>query len=192
MSELNEQEKTRRESLIKLKELGINPFPAEEFKTTTTSVEIKENYSETKNNLQNVCLAGRIMSRRIMGKASFAEIKDFKGRIQLYLNRDEICSGEDKTMYNDVFKKHLDIGDIIGVEGRVFKTKVGETSVFVKKITLLSKSIKPLPIVKTDSEGVTHDAFKDTELRYRQRSLDLIVNDGSWLVFETRTKYLIQ
>ena len=187
MSELNEQEKTRRESLIKLKELGINPFPAEEFKTTTTSVEIKENYSETKNNLQNVCLAGRIMSRRIMGKASFAEIKDFKGRIQLYLNRDEICSGEDKTMYNDVFKKHLDIGDIIGVEGKVFKTKVGETSVFVKKITLLSKSIKPLPIVKTDSEGVTHDAFKDTELRYRQRSLDLIVNDGAWGVFEKRT-----
>ncbi len=187
MSELNEQEKIRRESLIKLKELGINPFPAEEFKTTTTSVEIKENYSETKNNLQNVCLAGRIMSRRIMGKASFAEIKDFKGRIQLYLNRDEICSGEDKTMYNNVFKKHLDIGDIIGVEGRVFKTKVGEVSVFVKKITLLSKSIKPLPIVKTDSEGVTHDAFKDTELRYRQRSLDLIVNDGAWGVFEKRT-----
>ena len=187
MSELNEQEKTRRESLIKLKELGINPFPAEEFKTTTTSVEIKKNYSETKNNLQNVCLAGRIMSRRIMGKASFAEIKDFKGRIQLYLNRDEICSGEDKTMYNDVFKKHLDIGDIIGVEGRVFKTKVGETSVFVKKITLLSKSIKPLPIVKKDSDGVTHDAFKNTELRYRQRSLDLIVNEGAWGVFEKRT-----
>ncbi len=187
MSELNEQEKTRRESLIKLKELGINPFPAEEFKTTTSSKEIKENYSETKNNFQNVCLAGRIMSRRIMGKASFAELKDFKGRIQLYLNRDEICSGEDKTMYNDVFKKHLDIGDIIGAKGRVFKTKVGETSVFVKKITLLSKSIKPLPIVKTDSEGVIHDAFKDTELRYRQRSLDLIVNEGAWGVFEKRT-----
>ncbi len=187
MSELNEQEKTRRESLIKLKELGLNPFPAEEFKTTTSSTEIKENYSESENNFQNVSLAGRIMSRRIMGKASFAEIKDFKGRIQLYLNRDEICEGEDKTMYNDVFKKHLDIGDIIGVEGRVFKTKVGEISVMVKKIKILSKSIKPLPVVKTDSEGVTHDAFKDTELRYRQRSLDLIVNEGAWDVFEKRT-----
>ena len=179
--------KTRRESLIKLKELGLNPFPAEEFKTTTSSTEIKENYSESENNFQNVSLAGRIMSRRIMGKASFAEIKDFKGRIQLYLNRDEICEGEDKTMYNDVFKKHLDIGDIIGVEGRVFKTKVGEISVMVKKIKILSKSIKPLPVVKTDSEGVTHDAFKDTELRYRQRSLDLIVNEGAWDVFEKRT-----
>ena len=188
MSELNEQEKIRRESLIKLKELGINPFPAEEFETTTSSIEIKENYSETENNFQNVSLAGRIMSRRIMGKASFAELKDFKGRIQLYLNRDEICEGEDKTMYNDVFKKCLDIGDIIGVEGRVFKTKVGETSVMVKKLKVLSKSIKPLPVVKTDSEGVTYDAFKDTELRYRQRSLDLIVNDGAWDVFEKRTK----
>jgi len=188
VSELNEQEKIRRESLIKLKELGINPFPAEEFETTTSSIEIKEGYSETENNFQNVSLAGRIMSRRIMGKASFAELKDFKGRIQLYLNRDEICEGEDKTMYNDVFKKCLDIGDIIGVEGRVFKTKVGETSVMVKKLKVLSKSIKPLPVVKTDSEGVTYDAFKDTELRYRQRSLDLIVNDGAWDVFEKRTK----
>ncbi len=187
MSELNEQEKTRRESLIKLKELGINPFPAEEFKTTTSSKEIKENYSDAEKNFQNVSLAGRIMSRRIMGKASFAEIKDFKGRIQLYLNRDEICEGEDKTMYNDVFKKYLDIGDIIGIEGRVFKTKVGEISVMVKKIKVLSKSIKPLPVVKTDSEGVTHDAFKDTELRYRQRSLDLIVNEDAWVVFEKRT-----
>ena len=122
-----------------------------------------------------------------MGKASFAEIKDFKGRIQLYLNRDEICPGEDKKMYNDVFKKCLDIGDIIGIEGSVFKTKVGETSVMVKKIKVLSKSIKPLPIVKTDSEGNTYDAFKNTELRYRQRSLDLIVNDGAWNVFENRT-----
>ena len=188
MSELNEQEKIRRESLIKLKELGVNPFPAEEFKTTTSSIEIKDNYSETDNNFQNVSLAGRIMSRRIMGKASFAELKDFKGRIQLYLNRDEICEGEDKTMYNDVFKKCLDIGDIIGVEGRVFKTKVGETSVMVKKLKVLSKSIKPLPVVKTDSDGITYDAFKDTELRYRQRSLDLIVNDGAWDVFEKRTK----
>ena len=122
-----------------------------------------------------------------MGKASFVEIKDFKDRIQVYLNRDEICPKEDKTMYNDVFKKYLDIGDIIGIEGGVFITKVGEISVRAKKITLLSKAIKPLPIVKTDSEGITHDAFKNTELRYRQRSLDLIVNDNSWKTFETRT-----
>tara|TARA_B100001115_G_C15825694_1_gene411131 strand:- start:366 stop:1877 length:1512 start_codon:yes stop_codon:yes gene_type:complete len=187
VGELNEQEKIRRGSLLKLKELGINPFPAEEFIINTNSVEIKENFSEKENNFQNVTMAGRIMSRRIMGKASFAEIKDFKGRIQLYLNRDEICPGEDKKMYNDVFKKCLDIGDIIGVEGSVFKTKVGETSVMVKKIKVLSKSIKPLPIVKTDSEGNTYDAFKNTELRYRQRSLDLIVNDGAWNVFEKRT-----
>ena len=187
MSELNEQEKIRRESLTKLNDLGINPFPPEEFKISTNSVDIKKNYTETENNFQEVSLAGRLMSRRIMGKASFAELKDFKGRIQLYLNRDEICPGENKSMYNDVFKKHLDIGDIIGVEGSVFKTKVGETSIMVKKIKILSKSIKPLPVVKTDSEGTTHDAFKNTELRYRQRSLDLIVNDGAWEVFEKRT-----
>jgi len=187
VSELNEQEKIRRESLIKLKELGINPYPPEGYKISTSSVDIKEGYSEKENNFQEVSLAGRLMSRRIMGKASFAELKDFKGRIQLYLNRDEICPGEDKTMYNDVFKKHLDIGDIIGVRGRVFKTKVGETSVMVTKIKVLSKSIKPLPVVKKDSEGITHDAFKNTELRYRQRSLDLIVNDDAWGVFEKRT-----
>ena len=134
MSELNEQEKIRRESLVKLNELGINPFPPEEFSISTNSVDIKKNFSEKENNFQEVSLAGRLMSRRIMGKASFAELKDFKGRIQLYLNRDEICPGENKSMYNDVFKKHLDIGDIIGVEGSVFKTKVGETSIMVKKI----------------------------------------------------------
>ena len=188
MNELTEQEIIRRESLKKIQELGIDPYPAEEFLTTTTTREIKTSFSEEKNNFQNVRIAGRIMSRRIMGKASFAEIKDQTGRLQLYLNRDEICPGEDKTMYNDVFKKHLDIGDIVGVEGRCFVTKVGETSVFVEKLTLLSKSIKPLPIVKTDAEGNSHDDFKDTELRYRQRSLDLIVNDGAWSVFEKRTK----
>ncbi len=188
MEKYTEQEQARRNSLNELIDMGYNPYPAEEFKITATSKDIKENYHSEKNNFQNVSLAGRIMSRRIMGKASFVELKDFKGRIQLYLNRDEICEGEDKSMYNKVFKKLLDIGDIIGVEGSVFKTKVGEISIMVKNIKVLSKSIKPLPIVKTDSEGVSHDAFKNTELRYRQRSLDLIVNDDAWGVFETRTK----
>ena len=183
----SEQEKIRRESLKQIQQLGINPFPAEEYSVSTNSQEIKEKHSKNENNLQEVKIAGRMMSRRIMGKASFIELKDFKGRIQVYLNRDEICPGEDKTMYNDVFKKYLDIGDILGIEGEIFVTKVGEISVRAKTITILSKAIKPLPIVKQDSEGTTYDAFKDTELRYRQRSLDLIVNDDSWQVFELRT-----
>ena len=188
MEKYTEQEQIRRNSLKELISLGINPYPAEEFKINTNSEEIKDGFSEDKNNFQNVLLAGRIMSRRIMGKAAFVELKDFEGRIQLYFNRDEVCPGDDKTMYNVVFKKLLDIGDIIGVFGSVFKTKVGETSVRVKTFTLLSKAIKPLPIVKTDSDGITYDVFKNTELRYRQRSLDLIVNDESWKTFETRTK----
>ena len=183
-----EQEEIRRGSLKKIKELGINPYPAEEYKINTNSQEIKEKHSEKTDVFSNVVIAGRIMGRRIMGKASFVELKDFSGRIQVYLNRDELCPGEDKTMYNDVFKKHLDIGDIIGVRGSVFITKVGEISVRAKQIKILSKSIKPLPVVKTDSDGVTHDAFSNTELRYRQRSLDLIVNDKSWQTFEKRTK----
>ena len=187
MEKYTEQEQIRRNSLKELISLGINPYPAEEFKINTDSEKIKDGFLEDKNNFQNVLLAGRIMSRRIMGKAAFVELKDFEGRIQLYFNRDEVCPGDDKTMYNVVFKKLLDIGDIIGVFGSVFKTKVGETSVRVKTFTLLSKSIKPLPIVKTDSDGITYDAFKNTELRYRQRSLDLIVNDESWKTFETRT-----
>ncbi len=186
MEKHTEQELIRRESLKKLKELGINPYPAEEYETNTTSVDLKKNFSETKN--QKVSVAGRIMSRRIMGKASFIEIKDFKGRVQAYINRDEICQTDDKTMYNDVFKKHLDIGDIVGVEGEVFKTKVGEISIRARKIKLLSKSIRPLPIVKIDSDGTSYDDFKNTELRYRQRSLDLIVNDDAWSVFEKRTE----
>ena len=184
----SEQEKIRRESLKKIMELGINPYPANEYILTTNSKEIKQKYSEKENNFQDISIAGRIMSRRIMGKASFIELKDFDGRIQVYLNRDELCPGDDKSMYNDVFKKLLDIGDIVGIEGNVFVTKVGEISVFAKKLTVLSKSIKPLPVVKKDSDGNTYDAFKDTELRYRQRSLDLIVNDKAWSVFETRTK----
>ncbi len=188
MEKYTEQEEIRRGSLKKIKELGINPYPAEEYKINTNSQEIKEKYSEKTDVFSNVVIAGRIMGRRIMGKASFVELKDFSGRIQVYLNRDELCPGEDKTMYNDVFKKHLDIGDIIGVRGSVFITKVGEISVRAKQIKILSKSIKPLPVVKTDSDGVTHDAFSNTELRYRQRSLDLIVNDKSWQTFEKRTK----
>ena len=185
--QLSEQEKVRRESLKKIQDLGIEPYPASEYKINSSSLKIHQEYSLEKNNFKDIKIAGRIMSRRIMGKASFVELKDDKGRIQVYVNRDEICSGEDKTMYNDVFKKYLDIGDIIGVAGEAFKTKVGETSVRAKKITVLSKAIKPLPVVKKDSEGVAHDSFKDTELRYRQRSLDLIVNDDSWGVFEKRT-----
>ena len=183
---LSEQELVRRESLEKLIEIGINPYPAEEFKINSSSNNIKSDYKEEAK--MEVKIAGRIMSRRIMGKASFIELKDFTGRIQIYISRDEICQGEDKTMYNDVFKKYLDIGDIIGIQGEVFVTKVGEISVRAKKIKVLSKAIRPLPIVKKDSDGVVHDAFKDTELRYRQRSLDLIVNDDSWNVFELRTK----
>ena len=186
MEKHTEQELTRRESLKKLKELGINPYPAEEYETNTNSVDLKKNFSETKN--EKVSVAGRIMSRRIMGKASFIEIKDFKGRVQAYINRDEICPTDDKTMYNEVFKKHLDIGDIVGVEGEVFKTKVGEISIRARKIKLLSKSIRPLPVVKIDSDGASYDDFKNTELRYRQRSLDLIVNDDAWSVFEKRTE----
>jgi lysyl-tRNA synthetase class 2 len=183
-----EQELVRREALDKIRELGIDPYPAEEFKINTSSEEIKHKFSNSPNVEQNVRLAGRIMSRRIMGKASFISLKDEKGSIQVYVNRDEICDGENKSMYNNVFKKLLDIGDIIGVVGSVFITKVGEVSVRAKTIIVLSKSLRPIPIVKKDSDGNIYDEFKNTELRYRQRCLDLIVNDGSWRVFETRTK----
>jgi len=179
-----EQELARRHSLQELNSLGVNPYPAEEFKTNSSSKQIKTNYTEG----ESVVIAGRIMGRRIMGKASFVEIKDAQGKIQIYLNRDEICPEEDKTLYNTIFKKHLDIGDIVGIEGVVFKTKVGEISVKAKNIKLLSKAIKPIPIVKTDSEGNVFDAFKNTELRYRQRELDLIVNEDSWTIFKKRTK----
>ena len=184
--EYSEQELVRRESLKKLNELGINCYPAEMFHVNNTSTKIKNIYKEGDH--LDVVLAGRIMSRRIMGKASFVELQDSNGKIQLYVNRDEVCVGEDKTMYNQVFKKLLDIGDIIGVEGHVFITKVGEISIMVKKITILSKSLKPLPLPKLDSEGNIHDAFTDSEKRYRQRYVDLVVNPHVKEVFIKRTQ----
>ena len=184
--QLSEQEIVRRESLQKLRNLGINPYPAAQFKTTATVKEVVENFDTLEGS--EVILAGRIMSRRIMGKASFAELKDASGRMQIYINRDEICVGEDKTLYNEVFKKLLDIGDIIGIKGEVFKTKVGETSVKVKELTVLSKAIKPMPVVKVDAEGIIHDAFSDSEMRYRQRYVDLMVNDQVKETFIKRTK----
>lgn len=182
--ELSEQELQRRESLTKLRALGINPFPAALYPVADYSAKLKETYEEGK----QVCIAGRLMSRRIMGKASFAELLDSTGRIQIYLNRDELCPGEDKTTYNDVFKKLLDLGDFIGIRGTVFKTQVGEISIHVTELRLLSKSLKPLPIAKTDDEGVMHDAFTDPELRYRQRYVDLVVNPDVKEVFIKRTK----
>lgn len=184
--QLSEQEIVRRESLQKLRDLGINPYPAAQFKTTSTVQEVLNNFEGLEG--KELVLAGRIMSRRIMGKASFAELKDGSGRMQIYINRDEICTGEDKTMYNIVFKKLLDIGDIIGVKGTVFKTQVGEISIMVKEITVLSKALKPMPIVKVDADGNAHDAFSDAEMRYRQRYVDLIVNDQVKETFIKRTK----
>lgn len=184
--QLSALELIRRESLKKLRELGINPYPANEFKSSATIKEIISNFDDFEG--KEVVLAGRMMSRRIMGKASFAELKDASGRMQIYFNRDEISSDDDTTMYNTVFKKLLDMGDIIGIRGHVFKTKVGEISVNVKELTVLSKSLRPLPIVKTDTDGKVHDAFADAEQRYRQRYVDLIVNDHVKETFIKRTK----
>ena len=184
--QLSALEIIRRESLKKLRDLGINPYPANEFKTTATIAEILNEFKQFEG--KEVILAGRMMSRRIMGKASFAELKDASGRMQVYVNRDELCETDDKTMYNTVFKKLLDMGDIIGVKGEVFKTKVGEISINLKELTLLSKSLRPLPVVKKDAEGNVHDAFSDPEQRYRQRYVDLIVNDHVKETFIKRTK----
>ena len=181
--ELSEQEQVRREKLEKIKSLGINPYPAELYPVSDYSIDIKNNFKEN----SKVILAGRLMSRRIQGNASFAELQDSKGRIQLYFNRDEICSGEDKTSYNELYKKLLDIGDIIGVEGELFKTKVGEKTVLVKNFKLLSKSLRPLPLPKEDSDGNIYDEFNDPELRYRQRYVDLIVNSDVKEAFVKRT-----
>ncbi len=181
--ELSEQEIVRRDKLNKIKEMGIDPYPAESFPVSDYSIDIKNEFKID----EKVVIAGRLMSRRIQGNASFAELQDSKGKIQLYFNRDEICPDNDKTYYNEFYKKLLDIGDIIGVEGVLFKTKVGEKTVLVKSFKLLSKSLKPLPLPKEDSEGNLYDEFNDPELRYRQRYVDLIVNLGVKETFIKRT-----
>ena len=182
--QLSEQEIIRREKLQQLRDLGVEPYPAEEFVVTSNSKEIKEKYEEGK----VVKLAGRLMSVRVMGKASFAELQDSEGRIQLYVSRDDISSSEEGIEYNTIFKKLMDIGDFIGIEGYEFKTKVGEISVHVTKLTLLSKTLRPLPIVKTDDEGHIFDAFTDPELRYRMRYVDMVVNPHVKEIFLKRTR----
>ncbi|WP_010181461.1 lysine--tRNA ligase [Aquimarina agarilytica] len=182
--QLSEQELVRRDKLKTLREMGINPYPADLFPLDNTSKSIKENYTEGK----KVIIAGRLMRKKVQGKASFAEIQDAEGRIQVYFNRDEICTGDDKTQYNELFKKLLDLGDFIGIEGELFITQVGEITVAVKDFKLLSKALKPLPLPKTDSEGNTYDEFNDPELRYRQRYADLVVNPHVKEVFVKRTK----
>jgi lysyl-tRNA synthetase class 2 len=186
--ELSEQEIVRRESLQKMLELGINPYPSELFDVNVSATEIKKNYNSDKLGYKNIQIAGRLMSRRVMGKASFAELQDSTGRIQLYFNRDEICPNEDKSMYNTVFKKLLDIGDFIGVKGYVFTTMVGEISIHVESFVVLSKTLKPLPLPKTDSDGKIYDAFTDPEKRYRQRYVDLVVNPHVKEAFIKRTQ----
>ena len=175
--ELSEQEIGRRDSLQELREMGINPYPADEYPTNAFSTDIKARFSDDEETPRQVCIAGRLMGRRVMGKASFAELQDSKGRIQVYISRDDLCPGENKDLYNKVFKRLLDIGDFIGVKGYVFRTQTGEISVHAQELTLLSKSLKPLPIVKY-KDGVAYDKFDDPELRYRQRYVDLVVNEG--------------
>ena len=186
--ELSEQEIGRRQSLQELRDMGIDPYPAAEFPTNAFSTDIRDNFSDDAEP-REVSVAGRLMSRRVMGKASFAELQDSKGRIQIYISRDDICPGEDKDLYNKVFKKLMDIGDFIGVKGFVFRTQTGEISVHAKELTLLSKSLKPLPIVKY-KDGVAYDKFDDPELRYRQRYVDLVVNDGVKETFLQRATVL--
>ena len=186
---ISEQEQIRRNSVDELRKLGIDPYPAAEYKVNTYAREIHDNFIPDKNNFPDVSIAGRIMSRRIMGNASFAELMDSTGRIQIYVRRDDVCPGEDKTMYNNVFKRLLDIGDIIGVKGYVFKTQMGETTVHVKEFTILCKSIRPLPIVK-EKDGIVFDAVTDPEMRYRQRYVDLIVNPHVRDIFRKRTQII--
>jgi len=192
---LNDQEKARLEALDHLRQLNIDPFPAESFPVTHQSSEIHDSWEEGKDGFESVSLAGRLMMKRIMGKASFAELQDSSGRIQIYIQRDEICPDDDKTMYNDVFKKHLDIGDYIGLSGFVFKTQMGETTIHVKTLKVLSKSLRVLPIVKTQvnketGEETVYDAFKDPDARYRMRYIDLTVNEGVKDIFVKRSKLI--
>ena len=184
--ELSEQEIVRRNNLNEMRALGIDPYPAAEYPTNAFSTDIRNEFCET-DEPREVCIAGRMMSRRIMGKASFIELQDSKGRIQVYITRDDICPGENKDMYTTVFKKLLDLGDFVGVKGFVFKTQTGEISVHAKELTVLAKSIKPLPIVKT-KDGEVYDSFDDPELRYRQRYVDLVVNQGVKETFLKRSK----
>ena len=186
---LSEQEIIRRNSLQELIKLGIDPYPAGIFEVSASAAEIHEKFPKDNTLYQDVTIAGRIMNRRIMGAASFAEIQDDSGKIQLYLKRDELCPGEDKTMYNTVFKKLLDIGDIIWVKGFVFITKMGEITVHVKEFRLLSKALRPLPVVK-EKDGEVYDAFTDPEQRYRQRYLDMIVNPHVKEIFVKRAKMI--
>lgn len=184
--ELSEQEIIRRGSLDQLRQMGIDPYPAAEYKTNAYSTEIKASFKD-EDSPRSVCIAGRVMTRRIMGKASFIELQDAKGRIQVYITRDDICPGEDKELYNTVFKKLTDIGDFVGIKGFVFRTQMGEISVHAQELTILAKSLKPLPVVKV-KDGVTYDGFSDEEMRYRQRYVDLVVNEGVKDVFIKRTK----
>ena len=188
---LSEQEEQRRKSRQEIIDLGIDPYPSETFDTNTNSKKIKDDFDEKKKNFQDVSISGRIMSRRVMGSASFAEIQDSKGKIQIYVRRDDICLGEDKTLYNTIFKKKLDLGDIIGITGFVFKTQMGETTIHVTSLKVLSKSVRPLPVVKetTDEEGdsTKYDVFSNKELKYRRRYIDLIVNPESREIFRKRS-----
>jgi lysyl-tRNA synthetase class 2 len=187
--ELSEQEINRRNNLEQLRQMGINPYPAAAYPTDAFSTDIISQFDEQAAEPRQVCIAGRMMSRRVMGKASFMELQDSKGRIQVYVTRDDICPEEDKTLYNSVFKKLLDLGDFVGVKGFVFRTQTGEISVHAKELTLLSKSIKPLPVVKM-KDGEVYDSFDDPELRYRQRYVDLIVNPGVKETFLKRAKVI--
>ena len=188
---LSEQEEQRRKSREEIIDLGIDPYPSETFDINTNSQEIKDDFDEKKKNFQDVSISGRIMSRRVMGSASFAEIQDSKGKIQIYVRRDDICEGDDKTLYNTIFKKKLDLGDIIGITGYVFKTQMGETTIHVKSLKVLSKSVRPLPVVKetTDEQGdsTKYDVFSNKELKYRRRYIDLIVNPESREIFRKRS-----
>ena len=188
---LSEQEEQRRKSREEIIDLGIDPYPSETFDINTNSQEIKDDFDEKKKNFQDVSISGRIMSRRVMGSASFAEIQDSKGKIQIYVRRDDICEGDDKTLYNTIFKKKLDLGDIIGIAGYVFKTQMGETTIHVTSLKVLSKSVRPLPVVKetTDEEGdsTKYDVFSNKELKYRRRYIDLIVNPESREIFRKRS-----
>ena len=187
--ELSDQEQFRRESLNELRAMGIDPYPAAMYPTNAFAAQIKESFKD-EDEPRQVCVAGRMMSRRIMGKASFIELMDSTGRIQVYITRDDICPDEeDKEMYNKVFKKLLDIGDFIGIEGFVFRTQMGEITIHAKKLTVLSKSLRPLPIVKY-KDGVAYDKFDDPDLRYRQRYVDLVVNEGVKETFLKRTKVI--